>query len=126
LHYLSGSCCSCSCSIQHAACSFSAAVVAALISAVETITAKAKILIIVCDGDDDSSWEEVGERCRVRIRERAQNCPCTGRKNPQQRKKIEKKMNPLIQFSDMYLQRSSKETKVEKNESINPISRYVS
>lgn len=28
-----------------------------LISVVETIMAKEKILIIVCDGDDDSSWE---------------------------------------------------------------------
>jgi len=53
------------------------AVVAALISAVATIMAKAKILIIVCDGDDDSSWEEPRERCRVRTRERESTIDCT-------------------------------------------------
>jgi len=35
-------------------------------------------------------------------------------------------MTPFVQFRYMYLQRSSKKKNIEKNESINPISRYVS
>jgi len=52
--------------------------------------------------------------------------PMHWEKNTQKRIKDRKKMSPLIQFHNMYLQRSSKEKNIEKNESISTISRYVS